>query len=265
MDCLDLNNFQQQNDFHNQNNAIEWSENDEILNTTANKLINNSTNSTLLLPSLYNNSSKRAVKRKFKDENEFFSTTDLHTMNKDRASSYCIEQQQQQQQRYSPTSSNTSSLMDSPMHNYCMDSNIFSFNTNSNIFDTTKLQNYSILMSQTNDKEDIFEEDDQLVHKRKRYGPQLVHQRHAANMRERKRMQSINDAFEGLRCHIPTLPYEKKLSKVDTLRLAIGYIHFLTELLTRDESENDEKSTIKEPKRHILKFPFYCKYFSRKI
>ena len=33
-------------------------------------------------------------------------------------------------------------------------------------------------------------------------------------MRERKRMQSINDAFEGLRAHIPTLPYEKRLSKV---------------------------------------------------
>lgn len=27
-------------------------------------------------------------------------------------------------------------------------------------------------------------------------------------------MQSINDAFEGLRTHIPTLPYEKRLSKV---------------------------------------------------
>ncbi|EDO43849.1 predicted protein, partial [Nematostella vectensis] len=56
-------------------------------------------------------------------------------------------------------------------------------------------------------------------------------QRHAANLRERKRMQSINEAFEGLRKHIPTLPYEKRLSKVDTLRLAIGYIGFLTEMI----------------------------------
>jgi transcription factor 1a len=55
---------------------------------------------------------------------------------------------------------------------------------------------------------------------------QQVHQRHAANLRERKRMQSINDAFEGLRQHIPTLPYEKRLSKVDTLRLTIGYDKF---------------------------------------
>lgn len=60
---------------------------------------------------------------------------------------------------------------------------------------------------------------------------QAAHQRQAANMRERRRMQSINDAFDGLRAHIPTLPYEKRLSKVDTLRLAIGYIGFLTELV----------------------------------
>ena len=62
--------------------------------------------------------------------------------------------------------------------------------------------------------------------KRKRYQRrsfvQQAQQRHAANQRERKRMQSINDAFEGLRHHIPTLPYEKRLSKVDTLRLTIG-------------------------------------------
>ncbi|XP_005387289.1 PREDICTED: pancreas transcription factor 1 subunit alpha [Chinchilla lanigera] len=50
----------------------------------------------------------------------------------------------------------------------------------------------------------------------------------------RRRMQSINDAFEGLRSHIPTLPYEKRLSKVDTLRLAIGYINFLSELVQAD-------------------------------
>lgn len=70
--------------------------------------------------------------------------------------------------------------------------------------------------------------------RRKRHPEQQVHQRQAANQRERKRMLSINDAFEGLRTHIPTLPYEKRLSKVDTLRLAIGYISFLTELVQTD-------------------------------
>ncbi|KAJ8917421.1 hypothetical protein NQ315_005467 [Exocentrus adspersus] len=69
---------------------------------------------------------------------------------------------------------------------------------------------------------------------------QQIQQRQAANLRERKRMQSINDAFEGLRAHIPTLPYEKRLSKVDTLKLAIGYINFLSELVRTDKNSNTE-------------------------
>ncbi|KAJ1100299.1 hypothetical protein NDU88_005385 [Pleurodeles waltl] len=70
--------------------------------------------------------------------------------------------------------------------------------------------------------------------RRRRSDAQLQHLRQAANVRERRRMQSINQAFEGLRSHIPTLPYEKRLSKVDTLRLAIGYINFLSELVQTD-------------------------------
>ncbi|KAM7538182.1 hypothetical protein Aperf_G00000072031 [Anoplocephala perfoliata] len=62
-------------------------------------------------------------------------------------------------------------------------------------------------------------------------------QRLAANLRERRRMHSINDAFEGLRARIPTLPYEKRLSKVDTLRLAIGYIKFLHNLVNNDDQQ----------------------------
>ncbi|XP_030758387.1 pancreas transcription factor 1 subunit alpha-like [Sitophilus oryzae] len=78
-------------------------------------------------------------------------------------------------------------------------------------------------------------------HRRKSKCPQQqIQQRQAANLRERKRMQSINDAFEGLRAHIPTLPYEKRLSKVDTLKLAIGYINFLSELVRTDRNSNNE-------------------------
>lgn len=76
---------------------------------------------------------------------------------------------------------------------------------------------------------------DRCRHRRKRKCEQYQQQqRHAANQRERKRMKSINEAFEGLRAHIPTLPYEKRLSKVDTLRVAIGYIGFLAELVDTD-------------------------------
>ena len=45
---------------------------------------------------------------------------------------------------------------------------------------------------------------------------------------------SINSAFDQLRGHVPTFPYEKRLSKIDTLRLAIAYIALLREVLTAD-------------------------------
>ncbi|XP_076348368.1 helix-loop-helix protein 13-like [Tachypleus tridentatus] len=64
-------------------------------------------------------------------------------------------------------------------------------------------------------------------------GPYKV-QRHAANVRERKRMMSINSAFEELRYHVPTFPFEKRLSKIDTLRLAISYIALLREILVSE-------------------------------
>lgn len=77
-------------------------------------------------------------------------------------------------------------------------------------------------------------------------------------MRERRRMQSINEAFEGLRTHIPTLPYEKRLSKVDTLKLAISYIQFLSDLLKKDKNGNEpalnglQRNVNKEPPKKIL-------------
>lgn len=74
-----------------------------------------------------------------------------------------------------------------------------------------------------------------LKSRRKRSDEQYVHQRQMANLRERRRMQCINEAFEGLRSHIPTLPYERRLSKVDTLRLAISYINFLADLINSDD------------------------------
>ena len=45
---------------------------------------------------------------------------------------------------------------------------------------------------------------------------------------------SINSAFSELRVHVPTFPYEKRLSKIDTLRLAIAYIALLRDVLKAD-------------------------------
>ena len=97
--------------------------------------------------------------------------------------------------------------------------------------------------------------DKSLKRKRRRKSPnQQIAQRHAANLRERKRMQSINEAFEGLRHHIPTLPYEKRLSKVDTLRLAIGYIGFLTEMISSDMSHSQalQPTSAEQPRKVMI-------------
>uniref|UniRef100_A0A1I7YFB6 BHLH domain-containing protein n=1 Tax=Steinernema glaseri TaxID=37863 RepID=A0A1I7YFB6_9BILA len=61
----------------------------------------------------------------------------------------------------------------------------------------------------------------------------------AANVRERKRMCSINVAFMELRNYIPTFPYEKRLSKIDTLNLAIAYIGMLEEILATEQDPHE--------------------------
>ncbi|NXT01559.1 TAL2 protein, partial [Jacana jacana] len=51
------------------------------------------------------------------------------------------------------------------------------------------------------------------------------------NTRERWRQQNVNNAFAKLRKLIPTHPPDKKLSKNETLRLAMRYINFLVKVL----------------------------------
>lgn len=52
-----------------------------------------------------------------------------------------------------------------------------------------------------------------------------------ANVRERQRTQSLNEAFGHLRKVVPTLPSDK-LSKIQTLKLATRYIDFLFQVRT---------------------------------
>ena len=63
-------------------------------------------------------------------------------------------------------------------------------------------------------------------------------QRNAANQRERRRMVTLNQAFEDLQERIPTFSYEKKLSRIETLKLAIGYIWFMREVLNGAHPED---------------------------
>lgn len=70
---------------------------------------------------------------------------------------------------------------------------------------------------------------------------ELQNQRVLANVRERQRTQSLNEAFASLRKIIPTLPSDK-LSKIQTLKLASRYIDFLYQVLQSDEMDNKMSS-----------------------
>ncbi|CAH1790159.1 unnamed protein product [Owenia fusiformis] len=59
-------------------------------------------------------------------------------------------------------------------------------------------------------------------------------QRVAANQRERRRMNYLNVAFDSLRQTIPMFPYEKKMSRIQTLKLAIDYIQFMSDIVHGD-------------------------------
>ena len=56
----------------------------------------------------------------------------------------------------------------------------------------------------------------------------------AANARERKRMHSLNVAFDNLRDVVPGLSNGAKLSKYETLQMAQSYIQALADLLSKD-------------------------------
>ncbi|XP_065560682.1 fer3-like protein [Artemia franciscana] len=88
-------------------------------------------------------------------------------------------------------------------------------------------------------------------------------QRRAANVRERRRMFNLNDAFDKLRRKVPTFAYEKRLSRIETLRLAITYIKFMSELLngeplasmTKDEPIFQTKVFQQSHSTEIFTFP----------
>ena len=56
----------------------------------------------------------------------------------------------------------------------------------------------------------------------------------AANARERRRMHSLNVAFDRLRDVVPSIGSDRKLSKYETLQMAQSYITALSELLLRE-------------------------------
>ncbi|XP_060076773.1 pancreas transcription factor 1 subunit alpha-like [Ylistrum balloti] len=82
-----------------------------------------------------------------------------------------------------------------------------------------------------------------------------IHQRSAANQRERRRMKSINDAFDILRDSIPTsVNADRRLSKVDTLKLAIRYISYLADMVetSSEYSQDSHYSKSNRPQEKVI-------------
>uniref|UniRef100_A0A8D0BWB0 Atonal bHLH transcription factor 7 n=1 Tax=Salvator merianae TaxID=96440 RepID=A0A8D0BWB0_SALMN len=73
----------------------------------------------------------------------------------------------------------------------------------------------------------------------------------AANARERRRMQGLNTAFDRLRKVVPQWGQDKKLSKYETLQMALSYIMALTRILSEAERYSTEKDWIN----------FHCDHF----
>lgn len=75
--------------------------------------------------------------------------------------------------------------------------------------------------------------------------PGVNKQRQAANARERDRTHSVNTAFTALRTLIPTEPADRKLSKIETLRLASSYISHLANVLLLGEDCRDGQPCVR--------------------
>ena len=83
----------------------------------------------------------------------------------------------------------------------------------------------------------------------------IQNQRCMANVRERQRTQSLNEAFTQLRKIIPTLPSDK-LSKIQTLKLATRYIDFLYQVLRNDDVENKVQASCSYVAHERLSYAF---------
>ncbi|KAM7342303.1 cousin of atonal [Cochliomyia hominivorax] len=67
----------------------------------------------------------------------------------------------------------------------------------------------------------------------------LKKRRQAANARERKRMNGLNEAFDRLREVVPAPSLEQKLSKFETLQMAQTYIMALMDMLDQGTDNSD--------------------------
>ena len=89
-------------------------------------------------------------------------------------------------------------------------------------------------------------------------GPdQKKEKRVSANRRERSRMHTVNEAFDSLRELVPTYPSNRKLSKIETLRLACSYIEDLAKLLHESPPVHAQGDDVALYHKGFSAFPSY--------
>lgn len=79
----------------------------------------------------------------------------------------------------------------------------------------------------------------------------MRHRRDAANARERKRMNGLNDAFERLREVVPNLNSDQKMSKIETLLMAQTYIKALARLIESEDNKLENGGSFQDLGMHI--------------
>nr|QNN94679.1 atonal transcription factor [Malacoceros fuliginosus] len=72
---------------------------------------------------------------------------------------------------------------------------------------------------------------------------QQQRRRLAANARERRRMHSLNVAFDRLRQVVPAMSKDKQLSKYDTLQMAQTYIAALCDILDKPPTHKTDSNS----------------------
>lgn len=125
-----------------------------------------------------------------------------------------------------------------------------------NFYETNEMPKHGQVVYQTEERREETEEQrrsrkrgSKASRKKAQSFEEMQIQRVMANVRERQRTQSLNEAFASLRQIIPSLPSDK-LSKIQTLQLATQYIEFLYQILSNSESAGSSDAGSDEGSDH---------------
>ncbi|KAF7383261.1 hypothetical protein HZH68_015110 [Vespula germanica] len=162
------------------------------------------------------------------------------------------QQQQQQQQRHHQQQQTSQQLEEQQNYNKQIDQNPAS-STKNCIVENNRVKKKRKTNLEDSENENATSSSTKMKVRRKSGATyeEIQNQRVMANVRERQRTQSLNEAFSALRKIIPTLPSDK-LSKIQTLKLATRYIDFLYQVLHCNMENNEEENEERNPRSAVL-------------